>query len=121
MSAPFRLEPLPPSEIIHDEHQDGSPRFIRHEYMDWRGVRIRVEHEADYLSGFLSHISLHVVAPFGAPLPVTGTGYRSHFVDPDVVESFGGPVAFVSAWLDEEATSEEWRELQAASLQMSLF
>lgn len=115
------MTPLPLPELIEDEHHDGSPRFIHHEHLDWRGVRIRVEFEADYLSGFMSHIALYVVAPFGAPLPVTETGYRSHFVDAGAVESFGGAVPFVQAWLDLEASSEDWRVLESERRQMSLF
>ena len=62
-----------------------------------------------------------VVEPLKAPLPVTETGYRSHFVDSGVVESFGGPAAFVQAWLDQEALTDEWRLLESASRQMALF
>lgn len=115
------MTPLPLPEIIEEEYHDGSPRFIRHEFIDWQGVRIRIEYEAEYLCGFMSHVSVHVVQPFKAPLPVTDTGYRSHFVDTGVVESFGGPAAFVQAWLDQEALSDDWRALELESRQMSLF
>ncbi len=115
------LTPLPPPELIQAEHHDGSPRFIRHEHADWRGVRLRIEYEENYLDGFLSHLSLHVLEPFAAPLPVTETGYRSHFVDHGSVEACGGPAAFVQAWLDHEAPSEEWSVKEIESRQMSLF
>ncbi|KAF0183365.1 MAG: hypothetical protein FD160_984 [Caulobacteraceae bacterium] len=115
------LTPLPPPEMIEDEFHNGSPRFIRHEFMDWNGVRIRIEYEENYLDGYMSHIALHVVEPFKAPLPVTETGYRSHFLDHGIVEACGGLVAFVQTWLDHEALSDEWQAQQLASRQMSLF
>jgi hypothetical protein len=37
------------------------------------------------------------------PLPITETGYRSHFTAPETAAPFGGPVAYVIAWLDEES------------------
>jgi hypothetical protein len=35
-----------------------------------------------------------------AALPVTETGYRSHFAPAGAVTEHGGAVAFVTAWLD---------------------
>lgn len=35
----------------------------------------------------------------GQPLPMTETGYRSHF-DRDTIEVLGGQVTFALAWLD---------------------
>jgi len=56
-----------------------------------------------------------------AVLPVTETGYRSHFVPREEVEALGGPVAYARAWLDHAARSPAWAAHMAASRQLSLF
>ena len=115
------MSALPPSAMIEDEYHDGSPRFIRHDFIEWQGVLIRIEYEEHYLEGYMSHIALHVLKPYNAPLPVTETGYRSHFLDQGTVEAGGGVVAFVQAWLDHEALSNAWLESVLSSRQMCLF
>ena len=46
------------------------------------------------------------------PLPVTETGYRSHFMPYGTVESHGGAVAFVTAWLEHDAKRAGWSGAQ---------
>ncbi|MFA6125639.1 hypothetical protein [Sphingomonas sp.] len=58
----------------------------------------------------------------GRSLPITDTGYRSHFHQPGTVEEHGGDVvAQVMAWLDEEAAKPEWRAHIERSRQGELF
>ena len=54
------------------------------------------------------------------PLPITETGYRSHFPHPADVEHLGGPVAYVEAWLDAMAQSKAWRRIDKGGLQLQL-
>ena len=56
-----------------------------------------------------------------APLPVTETGYLSHFVLLGVVEDAGGPGAYVNRWLDAEAQKPIWRRVEGAWRQLDLF
>lgn len=44
-----------------------------------------------------------------AQIPITETGYRSHFLPDGNVEEHGGPEAYVLAWLDHEADSAAWK------------
>lgn len=46
------------------------------------------------------------------PLPVTETGYRSHFMAKSTVADHGGAVAFAVAWLDHEAARTGWHGAQ---------
>jgi hypothetical protein len=62
-----------------------------------------------------------VLAPSTSKLPITETGYRSHFLSEVEVETLGGPLDYVRAWLDAEAAMPEWREQQQAARQMALF
>ena len=75
----------------------------------WRGVQIEITftHEA---FGMVDHIELRTEG--NAPLPVTETGYRSHFTHKGTVTEYGGAVAFITAWLDHEAERTSWREAQ---------
>lgn len=87
----------------------------------WRGVVCRVRHRRDYLSRGWSHIELIVVTPKGAPLPITNTGYLSHFLDEDHLYDAGGPVSFFRAWLDRKAESKAYRLALAKWQQLDLF
>jgi hypothetical protein len=81
----------------------------------WRGIRCRVSHERDYLSRGWSHLELRVISPAGAPLPITTTGYLSHFLDEDELTAAGGPVALFRVWLDREACTKalaDWQQLK---------
>lgn len=87
----------------------------------WRGIEI----EAIYTPlqwKTIAHLEVHSINPERAPLPITETGYRSHFHQPGTVEALGGDVvAQVVAWLDEEAATPEWKRLEEAARQLSLF
>jgi len=56
-------------------------------------------------------------------LPVTETGYRSHFMNgADALAEFDDdPMKFTLSWLDEAAKSKEWLDYVEASRQYSLF
>lgn len=87
----------------------------------WRGIGI----EAIYTPlkwNTIAHLEIRSVAPEGGALPVSGSGYRSHFHQPGTIEAQGGDVvAQVIAWLDEAAAAPEWQQQQEASRQFSLF
>lgn len=87
----------------------------------WRGIGI----EAIYTPlkwNTIAHLEIRSVAPEGAALPVSETGYRFHFHQPGTVEAQGGDVvAQVIAWLDEEATTPQWRQHEETARQLSLF
>lgn len=87
----------------------------------WRGVICRVTHERNYISKGWSHLELRVVSPNGRPLPITDTGYRSHFLDEDDLYAAGGPVSFFRAWLDREANGKAYLKSLAKWRQLDLF
>ena len=93
-----------------------------HTYMlTWRGIIIHVVHTPRRWSA-IEHLEIRSIAPEGAALPITGTGYRSHFVPIGTVEAHGGDVvAQVTAWLEEEAAKPEWLAHIEASRQSELF
>jgi len=98
------------------------------EHLQWRGRTLRVEYEADW-SGrgdddpetAIAMLEVFVEAPIGAPIPVTSTGYRSHFLPPVSIIRAGGPAAFVSVWLDEQAKDRKWPGIDERWRQRDLF
>lgn len=87
----------------------------------WQGIEIQVIYTQCKWK-VIDHLAIRSIAPEGAPLPITSTGYRSHFMQPGTVEAHGGDVvAQVIAWLDEEATKPEWRAYIDRSRQLNLF
>ena len=98
------------------------PRDIVIETLDWRGVLIEISYEPRWMNdGIIAHLELRTIAPEGAPIPVTETGYRSHFIAQGSVEGMGGPTAYVLAWLEHEAKRNGWAEIEASARQYTLF
>jgi hypothetical protein len=92
----------------------------------WQGIPLSVSYCPDFCPAFrevmgrqVAHLT--ITAADRQPLPVTETGFRSHFTGPELVESEGGPGAFVLTWLDLAAQSPEWQARQQAAAQLTLF
>ena len=79
----------------------------------WRGITVEITFTPEKF-GMADHVELRTEDR--AALPVTETGYRSHFVAVGTVEAHGGAVAFVTPWLDHEAERAGWN-----GAQLSLF
>ena len=92
----------------------------------WNGIRLVLSWEPRWLDlnedyGFdTAHLQIEAVEPERAMLPITETGYRSHFTAAETVTAMGGPVAFVLAWLDQEAASPVWKARAEAARQLTL-
>ena len=76
----------------------------------WRRIALEIIFAANKF-GLIDHIE--VSAEDRAALPITETGYRSHFIACGIVAAHGGAIAFVTAWLEHEASKTGWtREAQ---------
>ena len=71
----------------------------------WRGVTVAITFTPARFST-VDHIELRTEGK--TPLPVTETGYRSHFLPLGNVMEYGGAVAYVTDWLDHEADRVKW-------------
>lgn len=87
----------------------------------WRDVTCRVKCTPNYISTGWTHVEIIVVSPKGAPLPITATGYKSHFLDEDDLARAGGPVAFFQTWIEQEAKSKAWAKIEFKWRQLELF
>ena len=103
------------------------PRTIQTDILQWQGITLEITYEPEWLGirrhgeWAVAHLGVTSVAPERAPLPITGTGYRSCFLHPDLIHEAGGAVAFVEAWLEDQAKSREWQAHLQSSQQLSLF
>jgi len=79
----------------------------------WRGIALEITFTSEKF-GLVDHIE--IITEDRAPLPVTETGYRSHFIPAGTVVEHGGAIAFVTAWLEHEAARTGW-----SCAQLSLF
>lgn len=84
--------------------------------IQWQGMAIQIRHVAGWAAGY-DHLEIRTIEPDRAKLPITETGYRSHFLPGWELEEQGGAVTFVTAWLEHAAQSTEWQ----AARQLSLF
>lgn len=100
----------------------------RCEQFVWRGITIEVRYCPDWSPSYreiygypLAHLEIEFVNPPKAELPMTETGYRSHFIGATVIDEEGGAMAFARTWLDQAADTPEWKAREAAARQFSLF
>lgn len=90
--------------------------------IDWQGIALLVSYEVRWLNSEAANIAhLQIESVSRERLPITETGYRSHFVPANEIDQAGGPVAYAVAWLDYMARSKEWKAYADASAQLSLF
>lgn len=103
-----------------------APRKTRYE-IEWLNpvdnarITIRITHARDYLAQGTDHIEVESIKPARAPLPITETGYRSHFIAPLDLINAGGPVTFVTTWIEREAKGKAWTKAATAKQQGDLF
>ena len=89
--------------------------------LTWRGIKLRITHTPSYITPGWDHLDIRVLAPKGAILPITTTGYRSHFLSDDDLAAAGGATAFVRVWIEREAATKTWRKATLRHAQLDLF
>lgn len=67
-------------------------------YLEWKGQGITIRWPPNWSVGVIAY--LEIVTADRKAHPISETGYKSHFCPREQVEEMGGPVAFVTAWLE---------------------
>ena len=117
---------LRPSKFSSTAAETGKRKVARYT-LTWTNpmsngaIRIRITHTRSYFGTSQDYIEIETTAPKRARLPMTESGYRSHFIDALDLAQAGGPVTFVSAWLEREAKSREWIARENRRAQGDLF
>lgn len=96
------------------------PPKPKSETFTWRHVTCQVKISPNYL-GDTTMLELRVISPKGCPTPLTDTGYRCEFADPQDIAAAGGPVAYLSAKMDAEVASKKYKEADYRWRQGDLF
>lgn len=90
----------------------------------WNGIEIEIRWNPDYLvyddHSNMAHLEVESVSPAKAPLPITETGYKSHFTPIAALDGYTDLSDFVEDWLASEVGKAAWREAEAARRQLSL-
>ena len=87
----------------------------------WGGITIEVIYWP-IKWGSIAHIEIRSIAPKSARLPITETGYRSHFLPIGALESEGLPAKdLVLRWIEEQAAKPEWKVHADSLRQADLF
>ena len=86
--------------------------------IEWEGRTIRLSYTPRRWT-VIDHVEIAEVER--QPLPITDTGYQSHFFGPvEPSLSIDEVAAFVIDWLDKEAKSQAWQDYLERSGQLSL-
>ena len=87
----------------------------------WREWKLEVRQSfPSYAGKGRTHLEVRVKSPARAPIPITITGYCSHFIATDELAAAGGAVAFVTSWLDRDAKTKAWAKMEATWRQLEL-
>lgn len=84
----------------------------------WEGIALQVRWCPNWCN-IIAH--LEIQSDNDVPLPITETGYRSHFIHAEHIEAEGGPVAYALAWLEHEGSKSGRQSQRDALRQLSLF
>ena len=90
-------------------------------WFTWRHVRCKVVERPRYFGDCDTLLELTVIAARDTPVPITSSGYLVHFMATAALEKAGGPVAFLTDWMDREARTKAYQEAEQRWRQGDLF
>jgi hypothetical protein len=90
----------------------------------WEGIAVCISHTKNWLQDEFDHIEVTA----DQPIPITETGYKSHFIQQTELALFEGPEDFVRKWIEAEAIKPDWirhvaemKRIEEDSRQLTLF
>lgn len=83
----------------------------------WQGREIEVTYIPNWCAGITQHLELRSTRA----LPVTETGYRSHFLPAGEEMTKDALAQFVRDWLDTVAQDKDWQAREERNRQGDLF
>ncbi|MCH6256806.1 hypothetical protein MLD52_09630 [Puniceicoccaceae bacterium K14] len=90
----------------------------------WKHIEIELTYHPCWgviPDGVMSHLDIKSIDPPRAPLPITETGYLSHFFHYTKGDTRETILKATKDWLDKEAQNEIWKKHEIESNQLSLF
>ncbi len=93
--------------------------MMQERIITWEGREIRLSYTPRWCEQ-IDHIEVQSIDR--TPLPITETGYKSHFFAPvEPARKMHEIESMVIGWLDSEAAKPEWQDYILRSQQLSLF
>ena len=86
--------------------------------LTWRGIAMQITYKQRY-ADTIAHLEVNTQNK--QRLPITETGYRSHFTHAAEIEAYDSPIEYVQAWLEEAAKSKAWKRYETDKDQLKLF
>jgi len=89
----------------------------------WRGIEIEIRYNPDHFHEVVAHLEIRSIQPLKARLPITDTGFKSHYPPFGAIERDydGDVVKAVAHWLNEEVNSKAWQRYEREQRQGELF
>ncbi|MDB4680908.1 hypothetical protein OAE72_03060 [Akkermansiaceae bacterium] len=108
-------------EMLTASNPVENPSILRTEFT-WAGIKIEVTYKPQWCKlTNTSHLEVCSLTPERARLPITETGYRSHFFPEESAMSEEDVQERVTVWLDEKSESKEWQVYPRDRAQLELF
>lgn len=89
----------------------------------WQNIGIEIRYSSNWSiddTGY-GFAHLEIVSDDQQKLPITETGYRSHFLTPEEINARGGAVEYAIAWLSEASKQKDWQVYLESQRQLTLF
>ena len=83
----------------------------------WNGLDIHVTLSREMQTSYINFV--HIEIRCKEPLPMTNTGYRSHFMQAEAFAEYESLEAFINIWLEEASQSKDWKQIWEARQQLS--
>lgn len=83
----------------------------------WHGINIQINYSPEYFGCHTAHLELKAFEP----LPMTETGYRSHFAPKEHFDAYNNIIDYVQEWLEKESQNDNWISYALAKQQPTLF
>ncbi len=85
--------------------------------LTWHGIEVETSCKFAYpIDGFC-----HIEVRCDERLPITETGYKSHFMPMVALDGFESHTTYVAAWLEHAAQSKDWQRYVESRRQGDLF
>ena len=92
----------------------------------WQGIKLIIRYNPNHCNSIDPNnpfrvVHLEIISENRVPIPITETGYRSHFTHAEEIEAYENPNNFVKEWLTAMAKSKEWQTYWKKRNQLRLF
>ena len=112
---------LTPAQLGHRNYDTRYASQTRTHWFTWRHIRFKLEETSNVMRRGWTVLRLDAIAARVTPVPATPTGFLMHAMDAEELADAGGAVAFVTDWLNRDATTRAYKRKEFLWRQGNLF